>query len=426
MNGPCLIVRHWRRFALPLVPVLAWAALLAVVPTDWARTRLVQRLARATGRTVTIGELRLGPLGDLKIIGLAIAEPANPGDPWLVVDEARVDVHLGQLLTGCCDPTEVVIEGARLRLRRKQDGSIEIGDLIADRSETGRGKAKSAASEPGGSVALRISGAAVRIIDEPGGNRVDLVDVEARAAWGRRVLSVEEVKGRLNGGTFAAAGRLDRDPASPRFEVEFQASRVEVDRGLPILGLFVPVVAGATDGVGGQGDFALALKGHGATRSEIRRSLRGHGSVRLEPIDLDGSKFLAELDVLGDWPKGSRVGSVSADFQVDQGRISTEDLTIRASQFPFVLAGWTDFDGRFDYAAQVDKIAAKLPKEARAWLPELKVNFDQLAGLRMFGSIDHVEVTIHGHPLTGDPDRPDSERARFRDTARRIRDRFFR
>ena len=59
-------------------------------------------------------------------------------------------------------------------------------------------------------------------------------------------------------------------------------------------------------------------------------------------------------------------------------------------------------------------------------MTELKVNFDQLAGLRMKGSIDRIDVTVNGHPLTGDPDSPNDERARFRDTARRIRDRFFR
>ncbi len=75
---------------------------------------------------------------------------------------------------------------------------------------------------------------------------------------------------------------------------------------------------------------------------------------------------------------------------------------------------------------RLNRIAAKLPKEAKGWMSDLKVNFDQLAGLRLKGSIDHVEVTVHGHPLTGNPDQTDSERARFRDTARRIRDRFYR
>ncbi len=195
---------------------------------------------------------------------------------------------------------------------------------------------------------------------------------------------------------------------------------------MPVLGFFVPVVAGTAEGVGGKCDFLIDVTGQGTTRAEVRRSLRGHGSVVLDPIDLEGSKFLAQLDVLGDWPKESRIGAVATDFVVDRGRISTEDLTIQVSRFPFVLGGWTDFDGRFDYTARVDRIAAKLPGDAKGWLSELKVNFDQLAGLRMRGSIDRIDVTVHGHPLTGDPGQPEDERARFRDTARRIRDRFFR
>ena len=73
--------------------------------------------------------------------------------------------------------------------------------------------------------------------------------------------------------------------------------------------------------------------------------------------------------MLGDWPKGKpdRLGRAPTSV-VENGRITTDDLTIRASRFPFVLGGWTDFDGRFDYAAQVDRIAAKLPKEAKGWM----------------------------------------------------------
>ena len=428
MKRRCLLRRRWPWLGLLLIPALAWGVLLALVPTGWARARLVDRLTRATGRSVQIGALRLGVMGDLRIQDLTLAEPASPADPWLKVAEARIDVHLGQVLCGHCEPKEILVDGAWLRIWRKKDGTPEIGDLLRDRSASSRGLAKGATAEAQAqaSLTLKVAGASVQVVDEPSGTRLDLSDVEARGTWGHRLVSVDDLRGRLNGGTIAMAAKLERDPVAPRFRAELRTRAVEIDRGMPVLGFFVPVVAGATDGVGGKFDLLLALEGRGTTRAEIRRTLEGHGSVVLDPIDLEGSKFLAQLDVLGDWPSETRIGSVATDFNVEEGRITTDDLTIRVSRFPFVLGGWTDFDGLFDYGAKVDRITDKLPREARGWMSDLKVNFDQLAGLRMRGSIDHVEVTVHGHPLTGDPDRPDDERARFRDTARRIRDRFFR
>jgi hypothetical protein len=426
MKRPCLLRRRWPWLGLLLIPALSWAMVLALVPTEWAKARLVDRLARASGRSVRIGSLRLGVMGDLRIMDLTIAEPTSATDPWLRVAEARIDVHLGQVLCGDCEPREIQVDGFSMRIWRKKDGSAEIGDLIRDGSASTHGRASEASHDSSSPIALKVSGGSLRIIDEPSGTRLDVSEVEAQGTRGRRLVTVDHLGGKLNGGTLAMAARLDRDPAVPRFEAEVRTSAVEIDRGMPLLGFFVPVVAGATEGVGGKFDLRLALKGQGATRAEIRRSLRGNGSMVLDPIDLEGSKFLAQLDVLGDWPTESRIGSVATDFAVEKGRISTDDLTIRVSRFPFVLGGWTDFDGRFDYGARVDRIAAKLPREAKGWLADLKVNFDQLAGLRMRGSIDRVEVTVHGHPLSGDPDSPVDERARFRDTARRIRDRFFR
>ena len=354
MKRPCLLVRRWHWFALLLVPVLAWGAVLVVVPTGWARDRLVARLARATGRSVTIGALRLCALGELRIIDLTLAEPSTPTDPWLRVAEAKIDVHLGQVLTGDCEPKEIEVEGVSLRIWRRRDGSIEIGDLVLnDRSVQDRGRSRSPRSgETPAPIAIQMARADVRVIDDRSGNRFDLSGAKARVGWGHRLVEVEELRGTLNGGTFALAAKIDRDPIQPRFEAEVAASGVEIDGGMPVLGCFVPVVAGATDGVGGKFDLRLALKGQGATRADVLHSLKGHGSVTLDPIDLEGSRFLAELKALGDLPRESRLGSVTSEFRVDHQRISTDELTVRASRFPFVLGGWTDFDGRFDFVRE--------------------------------------------------------------------------
>lgn len=416
---------RWPWLGLLIVPALIWAIVLAVVPTGWARARLIARLAAATGRSVRIGELRLGVLGNLRVIDLEIAEHATPSDPWLRVAEARIDVHLGQVLCGHCRPNEIEVEGVSLRIWRRGDGTPEIGDLLRAGPAPSRGGGHGGDDGPGG-IALKVKGANIRIVDDPSRTRLDLVDVEAKATCGHRMVALGELRGKLNGGSFELAARLDRDPAGPRFEAEVRATGIRVDSRMPALAYLVPVVAGATDSVGGRCGLRLDVRGQGTTRAEVRRSLRGGGTIALDPIDLQGSKFLEELDVLGDWQSESRVGSVAADFEIGEGRIATEDLTIRVSRFPFVLGGWTDFDGRFDYTPRVDRIAAELPRAARDYLPELHVNFDQLAGLRIRGAQDRVEVTVHGHPLTGDPGRPVEEQARFRETARRIRDRFFR
>ncbi len=424
---------RWPWLGILIVPALAWAAVLAVAPTDWARARLVDRLARATGRSVRIGALKLSASGRLRVLDLSIAEPGTPADPWLRAAEADVDLHLGQVLCGSCLPTEVRLDGLSLRVWRKMDGTLEFGDLLwpSGAAREGPGRAE---AEPKGPVSLVVQRAEIRVVDEPNGVRLALSKVEARGTRGPSATTIDDLKGTLNGGTFALAARVDRDGSIPRFRAEVRASGVEVDRGLRALEAFVPVVSGratsepepdSASSVRGRLGLRVAVQGQGTTEAQVRRSLQGHGSILLAPIDLDGSRFLAELEALGEWPSKGRVGSVGADFAIGGGRFTTQNLAITVSQFPFVLAGWTDFDGRFDLSSRGDLILAGLPGEARAWLKESKADLDQLAGLRVRGDRDRVAVTIRDRPIGGDPGRLDGEGARVRQTARRIRDRFF-
>jgi AsmA protein len=407
-----------------LAPALAWSIVLAVVPTEWAKNRLVDRLSKVTGRTVTIGALRLGVLGNLRVQGISLAERGSEADPWLRVGEARLDVHLGQLLLGPCEPGAVELDGVDLRLIRRLDGSSEVADLIGP--ARGHGDAGSATGRhaSGKGTTIMVTNSRVLVVDVPNGTRLLLENMNLKGTVGAGRLEVERLESGVGGGSLVLAAALDRDSSS--FQAEVMAHGVALDQGLPVLGYLMPVVSGATDRSGGKLDLKLALSGQGSRVGSIRRSLRGHGTLSLAPVDLSTSKFLHELDVLGDWPASGRVGSVAADFTIDHQRITTDDLTVRASQFPLVLAGWTDFDGRFDYRPQLERMASQLPREARGWLGELGVNRDHLAGLRVRGTIDDVKVTVNNRPLEDDPGQPDGDRAKLRDTARRIRDRFFR
>src|SRR4051794_19064926 len=92
--------RRFRRRLLVLclaaLPAL-WALILVLIPTDWARARLVERLRAATGQPVRLGALRLGFFGGLKLRDLEIGESAARSSPWLHATELRLNLSLLQV-----------------------------------------------------------------------------------------------------------------------------------------------------------------------------------------------------------------------------------------------------------------------------------------------------------------------------------------
>ena len=419
LRGRCL----WT--AALAAPLVCWGLVLGLAPTGWAKARLAARLEAATGRVVRIDSIRLGLCGNLRLEGLSFAESATPSNPYLRIRSASIDVHLGQILIGRCQPGDVAVSGASVRIWRRADGTFEFGDLARSTPAPHAGRANDPRADLFPTINVVLDDATVHYVDDTNGLRLNMVDVSGRGSFGRLAVQVDDLRGLLNGGPIRVAAHLDRDPTTPRFAAEVQAQHVRLDRGLEVVEQFVPLVARDDHAIGGLINVRLALKARGDSAAEIRRTATGQGSILLDPIDLDRSRILDELRTLGDCPKTNHVAAVSSNFVVADGRITTDDLTIRGSKIPFVVAGWTDFDGRFDYRTQVDRMIANLPREARSLLGELKINFDQLAGLRIEGQPGTVRLTLDGRPLAAGPGQPTPERVRFRQAARQLRDRFF-
>ena len=129
--------RFPRRWLVPLgallLPPLAWSLLIAVMPTEWARARVVARLEAATGRPVALGALRVGLLGGLVLRDLAVATPGKAADPWLKISSARLNVSIVQLLCGQIDPTDldVAVNGVWICRDGGPGESRDLVDLTA-------------------------------------------------------------------------------------------------------------------------------------------------------------------------------------------------------------------------------------------------------------------------------------------------------
>jgi AsmA protein len=405
------------------------------VPTDWARQRVVARLSAASGRSVRLATLRIGAFGGIYLTGLEIGAPGAGDDPWLKVAQAHINVSPLQLLWGQVEPTETTVRGISLRILRRADGTLELDDLI-------RGTAAPAAPEsvaatdhdscPLSRLNLQIRDAQVTVLDVPTGTRLEFRDVAGRATSEGKHATIHELRGTLNGGPFEVVAQLDRSTPAPSFEGQIRAQSIALNQGMSILGYLVPVLSGDPASLDGTLEIDLYLRGQGTSRGELRSTLVGHGSVQLDSIELDGSPLLSELSSILELPEQARIGSISSDFAINRGRISSDNLTVDLVKLPIVLSGWTDFDGRANYRVRTDSVLDRLPSQARDLLSDLSVDVKKMTTLRVEGAIDRPTVTIDGVPLnrmTGRGDEPQAsgdDHPKLRELGRRLRDRILR
>ncbi len=189
-----------------------------MAPTGWAKRHVVAALEARTHRSVRLEGLSVCLLGGIRLANLEIGSPQGSDDPWLKTTDLRLDVSLPQLLWGKLEPSLLEIDGVKLRVLRRRDGSFEMSDLIReDRPPGGLVRAQPASDL----VAVQIRNGSIELIDEPTKTKLLLKNVEGEGAWEGRLTLIRYLRGSINGGPFRFIGQLDRSGPEPVMEGRF-------------------------------------------------------------------------------------------------------------------------------------------------------------------------------------------------------------
>jgi AsmA protein len=428
--------RRWRWYVrllvgILLLPLLLWLVVIGVAPTGWARRHVAAVLESRTGRTVGLEKLSVCPFGGIHLTNLEIGSPQGRNDPWLKAADLRLDLGLLQILKGRLQPTRLEADGVQLRILRRQDGTVELADLLRPVPEVQTGSiARRPDPSPADRVSIQVDHASITVVDEPTETRIHLEEVQGKGFCEGRRTVIDHLRGQLNGGSFHFAARLDRTAQALSLEAQFRADDVTLDQGMRVLRYVVPVLAGPPKALSGRLHADLYLQGEGSTWETLCQSLVGQGVVALNPIDLDDGPLVAELSKLVELSNPRGIASIQSDFVVKDRRITTDHFKMMIARLPITMSGWTDFDGRIDYRMKVEGLTNRLPDRTRRLLGDLNLDVGSLTSLTLRGTLNQMVVRINGVPLDGSLLRESGlrreDRERLRLLGRQLRDRILR
>jgi uncharacterized protein involved in outer membrane biogenesis len=428
--------RRWRWYVrlligLILLPMLLWLVVVVVAPTGWARRHVVAVLESRSGRSVGLERLSVCPFGGIHLTNLELGSPQGTEDPWLKAADLRLDLSLLQILRGQLQPTRLEADGVKLRVLRRQDGTVELADLLQPVPGPSTGPiATSARPAVADRVVVQIRHASVTVVDEPTETRLHLEDVEGEVSCEGRRTVIDHLRGLLNGGPFRFGAQLDRTASALSLEAQFRADDVTLDQGMRVLRYVVPVLDGAPSALKGRLHADLYVQGRGATWGTLCQSLVGQGVIALNPIDLDGAPLIAELSRLAELSNKRRVASIHSDFVVKDRRISTDHFTLNIARLPNTMSGWNDLDGRIDYQMKVEGLTDRLSDRARRVFSDLNLDLGSLTSLTLRGTLNQVVVQVNGVPIDGslfhEAGVRRDDRERLRVLGRQLRDRILR
>jgi AsmA protein len=196
----------------------------------------------------------------------------------------------------------------------------------------------------------------------------------------------------MSEGSFQFTAHFDRSGGQPNFEGEFRASEVTLEPGMNALRYIVPILAGTAVQMKGRMAMDVYLRGRGRTRESLLRSLVGQGNVAIDPIELAGTPLMKEFAKTLEIPEKDQVGVLHSDFRIQDGRVSTDRLTLTVGKYPLVATGWTEFSGQVQYQIKMDGLAERLPDQAKKLAGNLDLDLNALTSLKLSGNVDRVLI----------------------------------
>ncbi len=424
-----LIGRLLRRGALVLafVPVV-WVLMLALMPTGWVRARLIASISSQTSQTVRLDEVRIGPLGGLRLRGLELSEPGREHHPWLTADRVVVLPKLGRLAAGRIEADMVQIDGVTVRAERLQGGRFPFADLLmAGKGEEDEGsyrvnEAWQSRRDTEHEVEFQVRNAKLTLLDEPTGTRLMFSGIAGHGVYGPERASLQLLHGTLNKGRFDLEAEMERAGAGSTFEIQLKGRGIVVGEGMNLLSYIVPILSRNQHELESTMDLNLYLRGEGDSLESLVETVVGQGAVVLDPVELRDSAFMTELSQALQLPDRVRLCSVRSDFGIAKGRIISNEMVVDTGGIPFVLSGCTDFHGNVDY-----RVRSQALREAIApYVAELPIAIEDVVELRVKGPPGHLSVTVEGIPLRDAHGNPLNDRERIRELGRLLRDRVLR
>lgn len=404
-------------------PLILWLLL----PTEAARQLIISRLSEATGHLVALEKVEVAGPGSVILRNFSLAAPGSEG-PWLQAESARLDVGILELARGRLLPRALDLRGLMVSLRRAPDGSLEGFDSLPSPAESGPGQLSSGGASSDGCFAnwrdtdftIHIADGKFSYLDRKDGYSIELGSLDGKATWLGLQGRIEELTGEWNGGQVELVAQASVE-GEPSFQghARVQGVRLDDEAGR-FVQYAIPLPLG--DDPEGPVRSTLALNfffaGKGRDQGAILGSLNGGGAVILDPVVLDGSGLLSELESIGgDFIRGN-VGSIRSEFRLADRRVSTDALTIRVARQPIVLAGWTTFDGDVDYRINAVALAGGLGSDAQRLLDGLDLDLGPVGAIRLKGNLAGRLEWV----LDGEDGRPLAEEsARLRSMIDRLR-----